>query len=56
MGVDEHNKEGRIICAEYLGFYLVNVYVPNSGQQLDRLDYRKIWDTDFINYLKNIEK
>jgi len=32
------------------------VYVPNSGQQLDRLDYRKQWDADFLNYLKNLEK
>jgi exodeoxyribonuclease-3 len=37
MGVPEHDMEGRIQCAEYPGFYLVNVYVPNSGQQLQRL-------------------
>jgi exodeoxyribonuclease-3 len=56
MGVTEHDKEGRIQCAEYPKFYLVNVYVPNSGSQLDRLDYRKTWDDDFRNYLKNLEK
>lgn len=56
MGVIKHDNEGRIICAEYSEFYLVNVYVPNSGQQLDRLDYRKIWDADFLNYLKGLEK
>lgn len=55
MGIDEHDKEGRVICAEYQAFYLVNVYVPNSGQQLDRLDYRKKWNVDFLNYLKNLE-
>ena len=56
MDVLEHDREGRVICAEYQGFYLVNVYVPNSGQQLDRLEYRKKWDADFLNYLKNLEK
>jgi len=56
MNVTEHDLEGRIQCAEYPKFFLVNVYVPNSGQQLDRLDYRKKWDADFLNYLKNLEK
>jgi len=56
MNVAEHDSEGRVQCAEYPNFYLVNVYVPNSGQQLDRLDYRKKWDADFLNYLQNLEK
>ncbi len=56
MGIAEHDAEGRIQCAEYQNFYLVNVYVPNSGQQLDRLDYRKKWDADFLRYLKNLRK
>jgi len=56
MEVPEHDLEGRIQCAEYPEFYLVNVYVPNSGQQLDRLQYRKKWDSDFLVYLKNLEK
>lgn len=56
MGIAEHDTEGRIICAEFTGFYLVNVYVPNSGQQLDRLGYRKKWDAAFLRYLKNLEK
>lgn len=56
MNVLLHDKEGRIQCAEFKDFYLVNVYVPNSGQQLERLDYRKKWDTDFLNYLKHLEK
>ncbi|GGD58227.1 exodeoxyribonuclease III [Muriicola marianensis] len=56
MGVEEHDKEGRILCAEYPGFFLINVYVPNSGQQLDRLDYRKQWDADFLTYIKEKEK
>lgn len=56
MGVAEHDNEGRVQCAEYADFYLVNVYVPNSGQKLERLDYRKTWDADFLKYLKNLEK
>ena len=56
MNVAEHDSEGRVQCAEYPDFYLVNVYVPNSGQQLDRLNYRKKWDADFLSYLKNLEK
>jgi len=56
MDIIEHDTEGRILCAEYSKFYLVNVYVPNSGQQLKRLEYRKKWNTDFLNYLKKLEK
>ncbi|HMB64203.1 MAG TPA: exodeoxyribonuclease III [Eudoraea sp.] len=56
MGVVMHDAEGRIQCAEYEDFFLVNVYVPNSGQKLDRLDYRKQWDADFLNYLKGLEQ
>jgi exodeoxyribonuclease-3 len=56
MGVEAHDTEGRIQCAEYENFYLVNVYVPNSGQQLDRLQYRKQWDADFLKYLTSLEK
>ena len=56
MGIEKHDQEGRVICAEYENFYLINVYVPNSGNDLKRLDYRQIWDLDFFNYLKNLEK
>jgi exodeoxyribonuclease-3 len=56
MGVDEHDEEGRVITTEYEDFYLVNAYVPNSGQELVRLDYRKQWDADFYLYLKDLEK
>jgi len=56
MGVTEHDQEGRILCAEYPGFYLINVYVPNSGQQLDRLDYRQQWDADFLKFIEKKEK
>lgn len=56
MGIEEHDQEGRVLCAEYDGFYLVNVYVPNSGNELVRLSYRQKWDVDFSNYIKNLKK
>lgn len=56
MGIAEHDAEGRIICAELEQCFVVNVYVPNSGAELARLDYRKQWDIDFCNYLKSLEK
>ncbi len=56
MGIVDDDTEGRIQCTEYEDFILINVYVPNSGQQLDRLEYRKGWDANFLNYLKNLEK
>lgn len=55
MGVAEHDNEGRVICAEYPGFYLITVYVPNSGSELLRLGYRQTWDADFLKYLKGLE-
>jgi exodeoxyribonuclease-3 len=56
IGINEHDNEGRVQCSEYQNFYLVNVYVPNSGQGLKRLAYRKIWDEEFLNYLKKLKK
>lgn len=55
LSVVNEDTEGRILCAEYSDFYLVNVYVPNSGQRLERLEYRRIWDIHFIDYLKKLE-
>lgn len=56
IGIEEHDKEGRVICAEYDNFYLITVYVPNSGSALARLEYRQQWDKDFLAYLKSLEK
>ncbi|MBW3020581.1 exodeoxyribonuclease III [Candidatus Woesearchaeota archaeon] len=56
MGIDEHDKEGRIIAAEYDKFILVTSYTPNSQRGLARLDYRKKWDEAFLKYIKNLEK
>ena len=56
MGREEHDKEGRIVTAEYENFYLVNVYVPNSKEELKRLDYRMQWEEAFLEYVKDLEK
>ena len=55
MGIEDHDKEGRVITLEYPHFYLVNVYTPNSKDGLLRLDYRMVWEDDFRAYLKQLE-
>lgn len=55
MGMEEHDHEGRIITAEYPGFYLVNVYTPNAKRDLSRLAYRCQWEDDFAAYLKGLD-
>lgn len=55
IGIDEHDKEGRVIVAEFGQFYLLNVYVPNSGEELARLDYRKTWDAEFLAYCQQLQ-
>lgn len=56
IGIEQHDHEGRVITAEYDGFYLVNVYVPNSQDGLKRLEYRMKWEDDFLAYLKKLEE
>lgn len=56
MGREEHDNEGRVLCAEYENYYVISVYVPNSGSGLKRLDYRQEWDLAFYNYLKKLEE
>ena len=56
MGIEEHDQEGRVICAEFEAFFLVTVYTPNSGSELKRLAYRQTWDSAFLAYLKELEK
>lgn len=51
IGIEEHDKEGRVITLEFDKFYLVNVYTPNSKRQLERLEYRMKWEDDFRSYL-----
>ena len=55
IGMPDHDAEGRVICAEFERFFLVTVYVPNSGSELLRLGYRQTWDAAFLAYLKNLE-
>lgn len=56
IGKEEHDQEGRIITIEYENFYLVNCYTPNSKRELERLNYRMIWEDEFKKHLKNLEK
>ncbi len=54
MGIEEHDHEGRLITLEYDEFYLVNVYVPNSKKELERLEYRMKWEDDIRYYLQKL--
>lgn len=56
IGIEEHDKEGRVITLEYEDFYFVTVYTPNSQNELARLPYRMRWDEDFLAYLKKQEE
>ena len=56
IGVEEHDKEGRVITAEYESFYLVTVYTPNSQRELARLDYRMVWEDVFRDYLLKLDE
>ncbi len=55
MGIAEHDREGRVMVAEFEHFFLLNVYVPNSGEALARLDYRHSWDLDFLAYCLQLQ-
>lgn len=56
MGIEDHDKEGRVITLEFDDFYLVNVYTPNSKRELERLEYRMQWEDDFRSYLLNLNE
>lgn len=56
IGVEEHDKEGRVITLEFDDFYFITVYTPNSQNELARLPYRMQWETDFLAYLKKLEE
>lgn len=56
LGIDEHDKEGRVITCEYDKFFLVNCYTPNSKRELERLDYRMIWEDEIRKYLKKLDQ
>lgn len=56
LGIEEHDKEGRVITAEMDDFYLVTVYTPNSQSELRRLEYRMEWERDFLVYLLKLQE
>ena len=56
IGIEEHDKEGRIITLEFEDFYLVNNYTPNAKRGLERLDYRQIWEDEIRNYLLKLNQ
>lgn len=56
IGIEEHDKEGRVITLEFDDFYFITVYTPNSQTELARLDYRMTWEDDFKKYLKKLEE
>jgi len=56
MGIAQHDREGRVLTSEFPGFFLVNVYTPNSKRGLERLPYRQEWDVAFLKYLKRLER
>lgn len=55
MGIEEHDREGRLITLEYEDIYFITVYVPNSQRELARLDYRMKWEDDFREYVLSLE-
>ena len=56
MGIEAHDKEGRIIALEFEKFYFITVYTPNSKRELLRLDYRMEWEDAFRQYLQAFDK
>jgi len=56
IGIEEHDKEGRVITLEFEKFYLINIYTPNSKRELERLDYRQIWEDEIRKYILNLNK
>ena len=56
IGIEEHDKEGRVITLEFDKFYMVTVYTPNSKTELARLDYRMVWEDAFREYLLELDK
>ena len=56
MGIEEHDKEGRVITLEFENFYMITVYTPNSQNELARLSYRMEWEDAFRAYLKKLEE
>lgn len=56
LGIDEHDREGRIITLEFDGYFVVNVYTPNSQHGLLRLDYRLGWEDAILSYVRALDR
>ena len=56
IGIPEHDREGRVITAEFPDYYVVTCYTPNSQNELARLDYRMEWEDAWLGYLKGLEE
>lgn len=56
LGIEEHDREGRVITAEFPEYYVITCYTPNSQNELARLDYRMEWEEAWRAYLKELEK
>ena len=55
IGKEEHDKEGRVITLEFEKFYIVNIYTPNSKRELERLDYRQLWEDEITSIFTKIK-
>ena len=56
IGIEEHDKEGRVITLEFEDFYMVDIYTPNSKRELERLEYRQIWEDEIRKYLLKLNE
>lgn len=56
IGIEEHDKEGRVITLEFERFYMVDIYTPNSKRELERLEYRQIWEDEIRRYLLKLNE
>ena len=56
IGIEEHDNEGRVITLEFEDFFMVDIYTPNAKRELERLDYRQVWEDEIRNYLVNLNK
>ena len=56
IGIEEHDNEGRVITLEFEDFFMVDIYTPNAKRELERLDYRQLWEDEIRNYLVNLNK
>ena len=56
IGIEEHDKEGRVITLEFEKFYMVDIYTPNSKRELERLNYRQIWEDEIRKYMLKLNE